>query len=280
MNGILLINKPENMTSFDVVAIARKALAIKKIGHTGTLDPNATGVLVLLINKATKILPYIDKVDKTYLVRLKLGYCTDTYDIWGETLQNKATTQHTDEEIITVLNSFLGVSKQKPPIYSALKVKGKKLYEYARANQTVEIKERDITIYNIEFLVYQNDEIEFRVKCSSGTYIRSLCVDIASKLSELACMSSLSREQVGNYTLEDCYSINDLKAANFELISIETALENYQIIEVTDPVNIYHGKPLSINTNNDIVMIKNCGKIIACYQRKDGNTFTSKRGFW
>lgn len=179
MDGILLINKPAGYTSHDIVGIVRKKLHTKKVGHCGTLDPDATGVLVVCVNKATKAIQFLMSDTKFYRATLSLGKSTDTYDASGKVLEEKEVGALSENQVIDVLNSFMGKSKQKPPIYSAIKVNGKKLYEYARNGEEVEIKERNIEIMMIKMISFSNNEIVFDVKCSKGTYIRSLCVDIA-----------------------------------------------------------------------------------------------------
>lgn len=183
MDGVLIINKPKGFTSHDVVNVARKALNTRKIGHTGTLDPNATGVLPILVGTATKISKYLIEHNKTYVATIKLGEKTDTGDIEGNIIgQDENCPNFSCEEIEGVLKTFLGKQKQIPPIYSAIKINGKKAYEYARSGQTVELEAREIEIYQIELINVQEKEITFEVSCSKGTYIRTLCEDIAKKL--------------------------------------------------------------------------------------------------
>ena len=197
MDGILLINKPAGMTSHDVVNCIRRLLHTKKVGHCGTLDPDATGVLVLCIGKATKALQFLTSEEKEYIATLSLGKSTDTYDASGTVLETKEFqgVDHVEE----VLLSFLGAQKQMPPIYSAIKVNGKKLYEYARNGEDVHIEPRDIVIKDIQLLEQKDNIIRFQVKCSKGTYIRSLCVDIARKLGYPGHMSHLIRSQSGHF---------------------------------------------------------------------------------
>lgn len=183
MDGVLIINKPKGFSSHDVVNVARKALNTRKIGHTGTLDPNATGVLPILVGTATKISKYLIEHDKTYIATIKLGEKTDTGDIEGNIIgQDENCPYFSYEEVRDVLKTFLGKQKQIPPIYSAIKVNGKKAYEYARSGQAVELEARDIEIYKIELINVQEKEITFEVSCSKGTYIRTLCEDIAKKM--------------------------------------------------------------------------------------------------
>lgn len=185
MHGILIINKPKGYTSHDIVNVVRKKLNTKKVGHTGTLDPDATGVLPILIGTATKISKYLIEHKKTYIATIKLGYKTDTGDASGKVIEKDKHFQKIDKKNIeNALSTFLGKQKQVPPMYSAIKVDGKKLYEYAREGKEVEIKPREIEIYDISLEGYDNNnyEISFKVNCSKGTYIRTLCENIAEKL--------------------------------------------------------------------------------------------------
>lgn len=183
MDGVLIINKPKGFTSHDVVNVLRKTLNTKKVGHTGTLDPNATGVLPILVGTATKISKYLIEHDKTYIATIKLGEKTDTGDIEGNVTQQDLNFQNiSSEQVEKALKTFIGKQKQIPPVYSAIKINGKKAYEYARQGQKLELEARDIEIYNIKLIKLQGKEITFEVSCSKGTYIRSLCEDIAVKL--------------------------------------------------------------------------------------------------
>lgn len=185
MDGILVINKPKGYTSHDVVNCLRKTLNTKKIGHTGTLDPNATGVLPILVGTATKLSKYLIEHDKTYIATVKLGEKTETGDSEGTVIKQDSgilTKKITKGEIENVLNSFEGKQQQIPPMYSAIKINGKKAYEYARKGQEVKIEPRKIEIYDIRFINKDNLEITFEVSCSKGTYIRTLCENIAEKL--------------------------------------------------------------------------------------------------
>lgn len=183
MDGVLIINKPKGFTSHDIVNVLRKALNTKKIGHTGTLDPNATGVLPILVGTATKISKYLIEHDKTYIATIKLGEKTDTGDSEGNIIEQDSNCHNLSfEQIEKVLKTFIGKQKQIPPKYSAIKVNGKKAYEYARQGQAVELVARDIEIYSIKMIKLADKEITFEVSCSKGTYIRTLCEDIAEKL--------------------------------------------------------------------------------------------------
>ena len=239
MNGIVIINKSKGYTSHDIVAKVKKITG-EKVGHTGTLDPLATGVLPLLIGKGTLCSKYLMNHDKTYKVILKLGIKKSTGDEEGEILQEKNVDKNSLEEqnVNNVLNSFLGEQEQIPPIYSAIKVDGKKLYEYARKGQEVEIKPRKITIYAIRLLKIDKEkkEIEFEVSCSKGTYIRILCEDIAKKMGTIGYMKELQRTQVGTFTLEQSILIEDLTKETIKehIITIEDLFKKLENIELNE----------------------------------------------
>ena len=207
MDGIILINKPKEWTSHDIVNKVKKILN-EKVGHTGTLDPMATGVLPLLVGKGTLCSKYLINHNKTYKVKLELGKKTDTADIEGKIVEEKEVTNKMLEKTVIkeVLNKFLGKQEQIPPIYSAIKVNGKKLYEYARKGQKVEIKPRQIEIYSIELLSINKKlkQIEFEVSCSKGTYIRSLCEDIGNKLRNCSIYERIAKNQGWGFFYNKC----------------------------------------------------------------------------
>lgn len=241
MNGIIVINKPKGYTSHDVVAKVKKILNVKKVGHTGTLDPNATGVLPLLLNDGTKLSKYLIEHDKEYEVTLKLGIKTDTADSEGNIIEEKEVGSL--ENIEEILKTFIGKQEQIPPMYSAIKVNGKKLYEYARAGQEVEIKPREIEIYNIELLEINKieNELKFKVACSKGTYIRSLCEDIAQKLKTVGYMKELNRTKVGKFRIYEAITLeqleenkNSIKFLKEHIITMKELFESYEKIELND----------------------------------------------
>ena len=209
-SGIIIVNKEAGFTSFDVVAKLRGILHMKKIGHTGTLDPNACGVLPVVIGKATKAIDYIENHDKSYVAKLVLGKTTDTYDSDGKVLE-ESTQKITGEEFEKELLTFLGKQKQLPPMYSAKKVDGKKLYELAREGKVVERKPSDIEIYDIKLLSYEYPEAEIFVSCSKGTYIRSLIHDLGQNLGCGACMTGLLRTTACGYSLENSYTLGEIE---------------------------------------------------------------------
>ncbi len=236
MNGVIIVNKPSGITSQDVVTEIRKYLKIKSVGHAGTLDPLASGVLPILISKGTRISKYLIDHDKEYIATLRLGKQTDTGDITGEVIEesNVPESAMDEENVKDVLASFIGEQSQIPPMYSAIKVGGKKLYEYARIGEKVEVKPRQIKIYDIELLNMNRDamEIVFRVSCSKGTYIRTLCEDIAKELSTVGTMTALVRTKAGDFTLDKSIELEKLLTLSTDeieknyFIDIETAFKS------------------------------------------------------
>ncbi len=264
MDGILIINKPKGRTSHDIVSKVKK-IVNEKVGHTGTLDPNATGVLPLLIGKGTLCSNYLMEHDKIYEVVLKLGIKTDTADIEGNVIEEK-TVQNSSlvkENVEKVLNSFVGKQLQIPPMYSAIKVNGKKLYEYARKGQSIELKPRAIEIYECKLnkIDIGKKEIYFTVHCSKGTYIRSLCEDIATKLNTVGYMKELNRTKVGKFSIQNAITIEELEE-NFNnvqfisehFVSIEKFFEDKQSITIPENrlKHLLNGVKLSFNLNDDI----------------------------
>jgi len=237
MNGVLNIYKPVGMTSFHVVKTIRKLTKVKKVGHTGTLDPLASGVLPICIGKATKIVNYIMNDFKVYECKLKLGITTDTYDREGKIITTSEVSV-LEEDIISCINSFKGNILQVPPMYSAVKINGKKLYELARDGVEIQRNARPITIYDIDILDISLPYVSFRVKCSKGTYIRSLCYDIGKKLACGATMWSLERIQSGKFNKENALFLEDLKETNVNehIIPIDVALNDYDKVKVNSNV--------------------------------------------
>lgn len=236
MNGVLNIFKPQNMTSHDVVAIVRRALQTKKVGHTGTLDPMATGVLPICVGRATKIVDLIQNDIKTYACELTLGQTTDTEDCWGKVLETFEV-KVSQDDIRNAILSFVGDIYQVPPMYSALKVNGKKLYELAREGKVIEREKRLRTIYSIENIMVEANKASFEVSCSKGTYIRTLCSDIGKKLNCGGHMSGLERVQTGNFSSKDGLTIDQVKemgqALEEKLIPVDEALGYSLKIEIS-----------------------------------------------
>lgn len=278
MDGILLVNKPAGMTSHDVVGRVRKILHTKKVGHCGTLDPDAVGVLVLCIGKATKALQFLMTEDKEYQATLSLGTFTDTYDSSGKVLETKEFSGVSDVE--KILKSYLGQQKQMPPMYSAIKVNGKKLYEYARNNEEVKVEPRDIEIFDIQLLSQEEHLIEFLVHCSKGTYIRSLCVDIARDLGYPGHMTHLIRTRSGHFSLDDCYSLEDIENGQFRLLSLEEAFEGFEKYVIEDENIVYHGKMIESDIDHQVVIVNHDGKILAVYGPNGQGYLKSIRGLF
>lgn len=258
MNGIINVFKPKDMTSHDVVNILRRITGIKRIGHTGTLDPMATGVLPICIGKATRVSEYLLNLDKEYIADLTLGYQTDTLDMEGQII-NTSDKEVTRERIIEVINTYVGDILQTPPMYSALKFKGKKLYELAREGKTVERPKRQVKIYSIDLLnIDDNKTITFKVHCSRGTYIRSLCDDIGFDLGTFGYMSYLMRSKAGSFEIQDSYSLNYLKSLNTDeikeiLIPMDRALGHMDTFEIDDKYydRLINGVKIKLEDNID-----------------------------
>ncbi len=274
MNGIIIINKEKGWTSHDVVAKIKKITG-EKVGHTGTLDPLATGVLPLLIGKGTKFSKYLINHDKTYEVELELGKKTETADSEGKIIEEKEVdTEYISQNLENVLQSFIGKQEQIPPIYSAIKKNGKKLYEYARAGEKVEIEPRKIEIYNIELLKYEENCINFKVSCSKGTYIRSLCEDIAERLNTVGYMKNLKRLQVGEFKLEDAIKIDD---ANLESIK-EHLITLEELLKENNSINL-NKKKLQLFLNGVKLKVSNTDGLYKIYDEdKFLGTGTVKNG--
>ena len=211
INGIVNIYKEKGYTSHDVVAVLRKVVGQKKIGHTGTLDPDATGVLPVCLGRATKVCELLTDHDKTYEALLLLGKTTDTQDISGEVLEEKDPGNLAEEKVRSCIESFIGEYDQIPPMYSALKVNGKKLYELAREGKTVERKSRRVQIHGIRILEMNLPHVRMEVDCSKGTYIRTLCHDIGEKLQVGGCMEELERTKVGRFLKEDAVTLDEVR---------------------------------------------------------------------
>lgn len=219
LDGILIIDKPIGITSHDVVSKVRKALKTKRVGHTGTLDPLATGVLVVCVEKATKLVNYLTCDEKTYEVEMKFGIRTDTGDITGKVIDEDTNYDIDMDKIKEAMNKFVGKQKQIPPMYSAIKVNGIKLYELAREGIEIERKARDIEIFEIRNIEWKNKTLKYTVHCSKGTYIRSLCEDIAKELKTIGTMTNLRRIQSGEFQIKDAIKIDDISEE--KIISIE-----------------------------------------------------------
>ena len=259
MDKLLVVNKEKDLTSRDVINKLSKIFNFKKIGHTGTLDPIATGVLVCLFGKYTKLGNLLTSIDKEYIASIKLGIKTDTADITGNII-NKTSFNLTREDILEVFKKFPKSYEQTVPKYSAVKINGKKLYEYARNNIDIDLPKRIVYIYNLEIISFDGETITFKTKVSKGTYIRSLIEDICQNLNTIGTMSSLVRTKQGNFSLQDSYTISDIEKGNFKFMNIHEFLD-YPSIDVGDDL---------------IKLVKNGAKIDNIYNILDKVIFTYK----
>ena len=273
MNGVIVIDKDKGYTSRDVVNKVGKILGTKKVGHTGTLDPIATGVLVLPIGKALKISELIVSEDKEYIARVIIGYETDTLDVTGEKTHEKKI-KITRDDVLKVLDRFKGKIKQQVPKYAAVKINGKKLYEYAREGIDVELPVREVEIYELELIseIKEVDgyyEFEMKTLVSKGTYIRSLIRDIGNSLGSYGTMKELRRIKQGNFTIDMAYKISDIEKGNYKLLAIDEVLRDLPQVVVDDELlfKIKNGVVLDKFFNSDMALIKDkMGNCIAIYQ--------------
>ena len=269
MDGIIIVNKEKNMTSRDVVNIACNVLKTKKVGHTGTLDPIATGVLVLCVNKATKLVDLLTSEEKEYVAEVKLGTLTNTLDTEGKVL--KEDSYVIDEDKLTsVLNGFVKTYMQEVPIYSSVKVDGRKLYDYARNNEEVVLPKKEVTIKSIELLNFTKDTFTFKALVSKGTYIRGLIRDIATELSTHGTMTNLTRTKNGKFSLDDSISVDDLKEGNFELKKMRDFLDA-KVIEVNSDISskVFNGHKLEMDEKSEYILFVLKEKDIALYKKED-----------
>lgn len=269
MNGILVVDKPKGYTSRDIVNIISRQLGTKKVGHTGTLDPLATGVLVLCIGNYTKFVSYLTEHDKDYVVTLKFGFETDTLDITGNVI-NETSVIPDLKTLKQVLEQFKGILKQEVPIYSAKKVNGKKLYEYARAGESVKLPVSDIEIYDLELLHFEKGIATIFCSVSKGTYIRSLVRDIAYACNSLGVMMDLRRERVGNFSLKDACEMANFEKSKYNLLTFRNILK-YDTYELNEKEYylVSHGNALSHSFQDDFVLLTYKEKEVALYFLKN-----------
>lgn len=254
MEGVLNINKPRGISSYGVVAKVKKLLKIKKVGHAGTLDPEATGVLLVCLDKATKIVQFLMPLEKEYKGQMVLGVSTDTGDAQGKVIKECDSIDITESRVRAVFKEFLGDIQQIPPMASALKYKGRRLYELAREGKTVEREPRRVQIYKIDVLRYKDSVVEFCIVCSKGTYIRSLCRDIGDKLGCGAYLESLQRTRIGSFSIDSALSVEDLEAGDYKknvetfLYSLDSALEYLpkMVVDNQGAVCVLEGKALNV----------------------------------
>ena len=280
MDAVILLNKPAGMTSFDAVAKCRRIFHERKIGHTGTLDPEASGLMIILLGKYTKLLPYCVKNHKAYQATLKLGEMTDTEDIWGTIINTKTPSIHTEAEIDNAVQSLTGDILQVPPMYSALKKDGKKLYEYARQGIEIEREARPVHISTLE--VEKIDETNYRMNAvvSSGTYIRTLITDFGKQLDELAIMSSLIRTKIEHLSLKDACTFEDLESGVSFLSPIQVIDPTYKIVETDRVVDIKNGKRIKLDILDPQVIFTSNGELLAAYALQEDGLYHCLRGLF
>lgn len=266
-NAIIVVNKPSNYTSRDIVNIVGTALNTKKIGHTGTLDPLASGVLVLCTGRYTKLVNMLTSLNKEYIAEIKLGIKTDTLDITGNILEQQSFNL-TTKEIINVLSSFVGTYHMEVPLYSAIKINGKKLYEYARNNESVELPTKDVQIYDLQLIEFKDDIIKFKAKVEKGTYIRSLIRDICTSLNTIGTMNNLIRTKQGDFKLEDAFTLEDIKNNKYQSLNIKEALNlpTYELNE-EELKKVLNGNEINIKQNASHLLLTSFEEEIAIYQK-------------
>jgi len=268
MDGIILVDKDKGMTSHDVVSKVRKIFNIKKVGHAGTLDPLATGLLLVLVGNGTKLSKYLIEHDKTYIATIKIGEKTSTGDCEGKIIERKQWNKKSRTEIEKVLKSFIGKQIQIPPMYSAIKVNGKKLYEYARSNSSVEIPKRVVEIYSIELIDVVDSYITFKVFCSKGTYIRSLCEDVAYKLGTVGTMTDLRRISVDKFRIENSVKLENITESS--IIPIEKIFIDKTKLELDDIDLKKFLNGIGFESVLDFALIYNNNNFIGIANNKNG----------
>ena len=284
MNGIVIVDKPQDWTSQDVTARLRRVFNTRRIGHGGTLDPMATGVLPVFVGRGTRGVEFFEHAEKTYETVLRLGLLTDTEDVWGETLEERPVS-FTQEQLETVLESFRGEILQVPPMYSALKVNGQKLCDLARKGKEVERKPRPITIHELTLLEVTENTLRLRVRCSKGTYIRTLCKDIGEALGCGGCMQELRRVTAGEYTIEEAVPLQTLlETENPEsyLRGVDTMFRNYPEVKLTanQEKRCRNGNTFSVNLAEGIYRAySRDGEFLMLAKVEDGVMSTIKSFF-
>ena len=271
-NGILIINKDKDYTSRDVVNVISKEFGTKKAGHNGTLDPLATGVLVICLNRYTKLNKLLASNEKEYIAEVTLGIKTDTLDIEGTVLEKKET-YIKKNDLEKALQKFVGDYEQEVPIYSAIKVNGKKLYEYARSGEEVILPKKKVTIKKIELLDFEGDKFTFKCLVSKGTYIRSLIRDILDDLGVIGTMSNLTRTKQGIFDIKDAYSLEEVRKGNYKLLNIKDVLDIDKVTVSNDlKFKILNGNKIKGNYSDMVLFLDDDGRELAIY-KKDNDDY-------
>lgn len=281
MDAIVLINKPKGMTSFDAVSKVKRICHEKKVGHTGTLDPEAEGLLIILLGKYTKYIPYCVCDHKRYHATFRLGLMTETQDIWGATVKEKKPEKiYSEEELEEACTKFRGAIQQVPPMYSALKKDGVRLYELARKGIEVERQPRDAFISHLEVHHLHDDEYEMDAEVSSGTYIRTLIQDFGESLGELAVMTSLVRYGIESIDLSEAVCFEDLEQGKGMVSPLRVLNPEWKLIETDKEEDVRNGKRIQLNCKEDQVILSSNSVILAAYKRENGNRFKCVRGLF
>ena len=284
MNGIVIVDKPQGWTSQDVTARLRRVFNTRRIGHGGTLDPMATGVLPVFVGRATRGVEFFEHAEKTYETVLRLGLCTDTEDITGTILEEKPVAL-TEAEVLAILPQFRGEILQVPPMYSALKVNGQKLCDLARKGREVERQSRPITIHELTFLGMEGSDVRLRVRCSKGTYIRTLCKDIGAALGCGGCMAALRRVSAGEYTIEESVPLQTLletEAPETFLRQVDTMFRNHPAVTLTEKqeARCRNGNSFSITLPDDTYRVYGKNGEFLALSKVDSGVMSTIKSFW
>lgn len=278
MDAVILLNKPAGITSFDAVRKCRRICNERKIGHTGTLDPEASGLMVILLGRYTKMLPYCVKDHKSYHASFSLGRRTETEDIWGRTVEEKEFREHDDEELRQTAAQFIGTIQQIPPMYSAIKVNGRKLYEYAREGITVERQPREAVISSLECHALGNNTYTMDAVVSSGTYIRTLITDFCAAMGEYGVMTSLVRNGIEHLFLDQACTLEELAENIITVDPLSVISEEYEIVETNDLKRIGSGMKIRLSGCSDKVILVHEGNILAAYEKREDGLYHCLRG--
>lgn len=279
-DAVILLKKPSGMTSFDAVRKVKHILNEKKVGHTGTLDPEASGLMIVLSGKYTKLLPYCVKDHKKYHATFCFGKMTDTEDIWGTVIEEREPKPHSDEELNSACLRFLGDIEQIPPMYSAIKINGKKLYDLARKGVEVERKPRPVTISSLTVKKIGENQYSMDADVSSGTYVRTLISDYAESLGELGTMTSLVRTGIEHLFLDDAATFEDLEAGKGFLEPIKILSDAYELVECPSIERVYQGKTFSLNHHSNSIIFVKDGMILAAYDKREDGLYHCLRGLF
>ena len=280
MDGVILLNKPAGMTSFDAVRRCRQIFHEKKTGHTGTLDPNASGLMIVLLGRYTKLLPFCVKDHKVYHAGFSFGMKTDTEDIWGSETERKVPHEHSAEELDEACRKFTGDLMQVPPMYSAVKKDGRKLYELARQGIEIEREARPVTIFSLKCCCTGENTYTMDASVSSGTYIRTLITDFAESLGEFGCMTSLVRCGIEGLSLQDAADFEDLENGRGFIDPLKVIDPAWQIREMTEKEEelIRNGRKLKLDHASDKIIAVRSGRILAAYEKKEDGVYHCTRG--